>query len=106
MILKVAWRYRLTVRTEPSQGLNTGSTPVSATKSFNIIYLQDRCTKLGTGALPQRPGRGAIPDRTRAEYPGERELSFPEVIRRKREVRPARPIILVRCRRQRITPIR
>ena len=26
------WRYRLTVRTEPSQGLNTGSIPVSATK--------------------------------------------------------------------------
>src|ERR1700684_132092 len=25
------WRYRLTVRTEPSQGLNTGSIPVSAT---------------------------------------------------------------------------
>src|SRR5713226_5697830 len=26
------WRYRLTVRTEPSQGSNTGSIPVSATK--------------------------------------------------------------------------
>ena len=25
------WRYRLTVRTEPSQGSNTGSIPVSAT---------------------------------------------------------------------------
>jgi hypothetical protein len=30
-------RYRLTVRTEPSQGLNTGSIPVSAT-TFSIIY--------------------------------------------------------------------
>ena len=29
------WRYRLTVRTEPSQGLNTGSIPVSATKNPN-----------------------------------------------------------------------
>ena len=26
------WRYRLTVRTEPSQGLNRGSIPLSATK--------------------------------------------------------------------------
>ena len=26
-----SWRYRLMVRTEPSQGLNTGSIPVSAT---------------------------------------------------------------------------
>ena len=25
------WRYRLTVRTEPSQGLNRGSIPLSAT---------------------------------------------------------------------------
>ena len=31
------WRYRLTVRTEPSQGLNTGSIPVSATM-FPITY--------------------------------------------------------------------
>ena len=31
----VVRRYRLTVRTEPSQGLNTGSIPVSAT---NCIY--------------------------------------------------------------------
>src|SRR5258705_3274667 len=30
---KNVWRYRLTVRTEPSQGLNTGSIPVSATNS-------------------------------------------------------------------------
>src|SRR5580692_9089085 len=37
MILRVAWRYRLTVRTEPSQGLNTGSIPVSATNS-SITY--------------------------------------------------------------------
>src|ERR1017187_10532383 len=28
------WRYRLMVRTEPSQGLNTGSTPVSATNNL------------------------------------------------------------------------
>jgi RNA polymerase sigma-70 factor, ECF subfamily len=35
----VPWRYRLMVRTEPSQGLNTGSTPVSATNSFIIIRL-------------------------------------------------------------------
>jgi hypothetical protein len=34
------WRYRLTVRTEPSQGLNTRSIPVSATESFIIRYLQ------------------------------------------------------------------
>ena len=33
------WRYRLTVRTEPSQGLNTGSIPVSAT-IFSITYRQ------------------------------------------------------------------
>ena len=33
----VAWRYRLTVRTEPSQGLNTSSILVSATR-----YLQNR----------------------------------------------------------------
>ena len=33
-IFEDAWRYRLTVRTEPSQGLNTGSIPVSATNSF------------------------------------------------------------------------
>ena len=35
------WRYRLTVRTEPSQGLNTGSIPVSATKLsffFNSLH--------------------------------------------------------------------
>jgi hypothetical protein len=31
-------RYRLTVRTEPSQGLNTGSIPVSATKPFKINH--------------------------------------------------------------------
>ena len=31
------WRYRLTVRTEPSQGLNTGSIPVSAT-ILSIVY--------------------------------------------------------------------
>jgi hypothetical protein len=31
------WRYRLTVRTEPSQGLNTGSIPVSATNYPPII---------------------------------------------------------------------
>ena len=30
-------RYRLTVRTEPSQGLNTGSIPVSATM-FSTPY--------------------------------------------------------------------
>ena len=30
-IIESSWRYRLTVRTEPSQGLNTGSIPVSAT---------------------------------------------------------------------------
>jgi hypothetical protein len=35
----VSWRYRLTVRTEPSQGLNTGSTPVSATNLIKINYL-------------------------------------------------------------------
>jgi hypothetical protein len=29
----VLWRYRLTVRTEPSQGLNRGSIPLSATIS-------------------------------------------------------------------------
>ena len=34
-----AWRYRLTVRTEPSQGSNTGSIPVSATNSFNNLQL-------------------------------------------------------------------
>src|SRR5712664_1698365 len=34
---KDPWRYRLTVRTEPSQGLNTGSIPVSATNS-SITY--------------------------------------------------------------------
>ena len=28
------WRYRLTVRTEPSQGLNRGSIPLSATNKF------------------------------------------------------------------------
>ena len=28
------WRYRLTVRTEPSQGLNRGSIPLSATNQF------------------------------------------------------------------------
>ena len=38
------------VRTEPSQGLNTGSTPVSATKSFKIIYLQNGCTGLALQA--------------------------------------------------------
>lgn len=39
-ILVLFWRYRLTVRTEPSQGLNTGSIPVSATKSnlFSLSY--------------------------------------------------------------------
>ncbi len=39
------WRYRLTVRTEPSQGLNTGSIPVSATKPFKINHLQNRRTE-------------------------------------------------------------
>src|SRR5207244_11634335 len=34
-------RYRLTVRTEPSQGLNTGSIPLSATKHFKINHLQN-----------------------------------------------------------------
>ena len=38
---KLLRRYRLTVRTEPSQGLNTGSIPVSATKPFRIICLQN-----------------------------------------------------------------
>src|SRR5207249_4238516 len=33
-------RYRLTVRTEPSQGLNTGSIPVSATNLPKIKYLE------------------------------------------------------------------
>src|ERR1700681_2794757 len=40
------WRYRLTVRTEPSQGLNTGSIPVSATKYFIINQLRKRRTQL------------------------------------------------------------
>jgi hypothetical protein len=38
------WRYRLTVRTEPSQGLNTGSIPVSATNS-SITYGQRAATR-------------------------------------------------------------
>ena len=33
---KHPWRYRLTVRTEPSQGLNTGSIPVSATTNKRL----------------------------------------------------------------------
>src|ERR1019366_6865145 len=34
--MKAPWRYRLTVRTEPSQGLNTGSIPVSATTNKRL----------------------------------------------------------------------
>src|SRR6266567_1460267 len=37
MIWELVWRYRLTVRTEPSQGLNTGSIPVSAT-TLSVTY--------------------------------------------------------------------
>gem|GEM_PF-4150770 len=33
------WPYRLTVRTEPSQGSNTGSIPVKATQPFSWRYL-------------------------------------------------------------------
>jgi hypothetical protein len=45
-------RYRLTVRTEPSQGLNTGSIPVSATNS-SYTYGQ----RVMTGHDAQRPSR-------------------------------------------------
>ena len=45
-------RYRLTVRTEPSQGLNTGSIPVSATNS-SITYGQCAVTRCD----PQRASR-------------------------------------------------
>ena len=44
-LVKTSRRYRLTVRTEPSQGLNTGSIPVSATKSLKINHLQNRRTR-------------------------------------------------------------
>lgn len=43
-------RYRLTVRTEPSQGLNTGSIPVSATNSSITYGCPDIMKKSG----PQR----------------------------------------------------
>jgi hypothetical protein len=46
------WRYRLTVRTEPSQGLNTGSIPVSAT---NSSYTYGLCAVTRCDA--QRPSR-------------------------------------------------
>src|SRR5271154_6119578 len=36
-IMERSWRYRLTVRTEPSQGLNTGSIPVSAT-NLTVLF--------------------------------------------------------------------
>ena len=54
-------RYRLTVRTEPSQGLNTGSIPVSATNSLNISRLQNGCTGLALHTDPKRPGQGWNP---------------------------------------------
>src|SRR5258708_37919098 len=37
---------------------NTGSIPVSATKFFKIIHLQDQRTRLDTGALPPKTGLG------------------------------------------------
>ena len=48
---KESRRYRLTVRTEPSQGLNTGSIPVSATM-FSITYGQ--CAGTRWHAQPAR----------------------------------------------------
>src|ERR1700756_306952 len=42
---------------------NTGSTPVSATKPFKIIYLQKWLTDLGVRALRRRRGQGMISDR-------------------------------------------
>jgi hypothetical protein len=55
-------RYRLTVRTEPSQGLNQGSIPVSATNPFRIICLQNGRARSAAAALGHRYGQGAIPD--------------------------------------------
>jgi hypothetical protein len=54
---KNVWRYRLTVRTEPSQGLNTGSIPVSATNSFNSLPAPGRWCR-------QQP-RGLFADQVR-----------------------------------------
>ena len=51
-------RYRLTVRTEPSQGLNTGSIPVSATNSFIINYLINSRTGLRRSPSGHKPRTG------------------------------------------------
>ena len=41
-----AWRYRLTVRTEPSQGSNTGSIPVKATNIRHYRLAPPRRSRL------------------------------------------------------------
>src|SRR5438093_2413440 len=49
---------------------NTGSTPVSATKSFIIIGLQNRRMELGLRRSAKDRGQGSIPKRNRAAIYG------------------------------------
>ena len=55
-------RYRLTVRTEPSQGLNTGSIPVSATIK-SITYRQCARARFGPGEFLHYVDRASDVDR-------------------------------------------
>jgi hypothetical protein len=70
-------RYRLTVRTEPSQGLNTGSIPVSATKPIESSACKIDL-EFCSAALRRRRGQGAVPHRIRAGIQEARELSLLE----------------------------
>jgi hypothetical protein len=77
-IMKSSWRYRLTVRTEPSQGLNTGSIPVSATNYFRIIYLEagvQAFCRPSACKLPKTACKGSIPSGIRAPMPGHPEFA-------------------------------
>src|ERR1035437_1848440 len=90
------WRYRLMVRTEPSQGLNTGSTPVSATNSsytsiepgtqpFQQIAVNDNDYRF----FRHGPGIGGPPLELQSWYTSHR-LRSPEHARRLRALLAAR----------------
>ena len=63
---KHPWRYRLTVRTEPSQGLNTGSIPVSATTNKRLTR-----TEVPPGATrgaPEKTAQNKWVHKTRRDF--------------------------------------
>ncbi len=74
---EIVRRYRLTVRTEPSQGLNTGSIPVSATKeSITYRLLAHACSHI-FGVCDQRLAACGWPYRV-DRNPGN-PISFPAI---------------------------